>query len=176
MSKYLDGRNVYLAGPIHGVSDDGTTWRNYLTPILENTYKLQVVDPCKKTTCSGVVEVADDKKRFKQLINEEKWEEIKTEFYPIVRKDLRCVDKADFIIALYDPTIHSVGTIHEIIESAHQKKPILIKYDKAQLDKFNPWITCLIKPQWLFSEWEKMFKYLDKINDGIIETSHWGLD
>ena len=132
-------------------------------------------DPSKKTV-NGMCEVKDDKRRFKEYVKNEEWDTLKKEFYPIVRKDLRCVDKADFIIAFYNPCVHSIGTIHEIIEAAHQKKPILIKYEKSHLDHFNPWITCLVKSQWLFSSWNDMFTYLQKINRGDIETSHWGLE
>ena len=160
---------------MHAVDDDGIGWRDWITPILQEKYEVIVEDPSKKTV-SGVCEISDDKKRFKQLIKEERWEQIKEEFYPIVRKDLRCVDKSDFLIVVYNPTVHMFGTIHEIMEAAHQKKPILIKYEKSQLDYFNPWITCLVKPQWLFPTWEAMWFYLDKINKGLIETSHWGLE
>lgn len=161
---------------MHVPSDDGTGWRDWITPKLKDEFNLIVEDPAKKTINGGLCEVKDDKKRFKELAKREEWEELKDGFYPIVRKDLRCVDKADFIIVVYNPTIHMFGTIHEIIEAAHQKKPILIRYDRDHLDHFNPWLTCLVKPQWLFPTWDSMFEYLTKIDRGDIETSHWGLE
>ena len=161
---------------MHVPSDDGTGWRDWITPKLQTEFNLIVEDPAKKTVNGGLCEVKDDKKKFKEMAKREDWEQLKEGFYPIVRKDLRCVDKADFIIAVYDPTIASFGTIHEIIEAAHQKKPILVRYDREQLDHFNPWLTCLVKPQWLFPTWEKMFEYLSEIDSGVIETSHWGLE
>lgn len=170
---YLKDKSVYLAGPIHACLDDGVGWRDAITPKLKE-YGLQVEDPCKKTI-DGFGEVKDDKKLIKKLIKEEKWSEVKEKFYPIVRKDLRCIDKADFIIVYYSPLIPMFGTTAEVIESSHQKKPILVKYDRKELDDFNPWITCYLKSQWLFSEWDDMFKYLGKINSGNIETSHWTL-
>lgn len=172
---YLEYKSVYLAGPIHSCNDDGIGWRSWITPRLKKSFNLHVEDPSKKSV-NGVCEVADDKKRFRQLAFEENWKELKEQFYPIVRKDLRCVDKADFLIAVYDPSLHMFGTIHEIIEASHQKKPILVKYDRSHLKEFNPWITCLVKDNWLFAEWDDMFKYMEKINSGDIETSHWGLD
>lgn len=172
---YLNDRSVYLAGPIHAVDDDGVGWRDDITPLLKERFGVVVNDP-SKISANGKVEVADDKKRFKDLIKMEQWAQVKEEFYPIVRKDLRCVDKSDFLIVVYNPCIHMFGTLHELMEAAHQKKPILIKYDREHLDHFNPWLTCLIKPQWLFPTWKAMWMYLDKINKGIIETSHWGLE
>lgn len=175
MKEYLRNKVVYLAGPMHAVDDDGVGWRESITPTLVDRFNLDVKDP-SKISANGVVEVADDKKRFKELIKLEQWAQLKEEFYPIVRKDLRLVDKCDFLIAVYDPTIHMFGTIHETINGAGSKKPILIKYSREHLDVFNPWLTCLVKPQWLFPTWESMWLYLDKINSGIIETSHWGLE
>lgn len=175
MINYLSDRTVYLAGPMFAASDDGVGWRQVVTPTLQVQFNLHVEDPSKKTV-SGVGEIGTDKDNFKKLILSEKWVELKRDFYPIVRKDLRCVDRSDFLIVVYDPCVHMFGTIHEIVLASQQKKPILIKYEKKDLDSFNPWVTCLVKPQWLFSEWDDMFSYLYKINDGKIETSHWGLD
>ena len=170
---YLKDKTVYLAGPIHACKDDGIGWRDNITPKLQS-YGLLVDDPCKKTI-GGFGEVKQDKAYIKQLIKEEKWQEVKEKFYPIVRKDLRSVDKADFIVVAYDPSTSMFGTVHEIVQASHQKKPILVKYDRTTLEHFNPWIMCLIKSQWLFSEWNDMFRYLDKINTGDTETSHWTL-
>lgn len=172
---YLNNKIVYLAGPIHNISDNGSTWRDYITPMLKEKFNLVINDPTKMTA-NGLGEVGDDKQLMKNFIKNEQWEDLKKAFYPIVRKDLRCVDKADFIIVSYDPTIHTVGTIHEIVLASIIKKPILLKYDRNQLSQFNPWISCFLKPQWFFPTWDSLFEYLDKINLGDIETSHWGLE
>jgi len=172
---YLNGKTTYLAGAMHATSDDGVGWRDEITPKLKYLFNLNVEDPCKKTA-NGFGEVADDKKFMKELIKQEKWEEVREKFYPIVRKDLRCVDKCDFIVSVYDAKLPMFGTINEMVVASWQKKPILVKYSRQQLDVFNPWITCLVKPQWFFHEWDDMFAYLHKINSGVVETSHWGLE
>ena len=174
MSDYLKGKSVYLCGPLHSCKDDGVGWREQITPKL-NIYGLTVEDPTKKTA-NGVGEIGQDKARFQQLVMEKKFVEAKEAFWPIVRKDLRCVDKADFLIFNYDnPTIPTVGTWAEVICGSGQKKPILLKYDETQLDKFNIWVLTYIKSSCIFSEWNDMFSYLDKINDGHLDTSYWTL-
>lgn len=165
---YLNKKIAYLCGPIASVADDGTSWRNSITPILQNKYGIEVDDPCKKNM-HGVGEVGVDKKYFESLITDKKFGKLKDEFYKIVRKDLRSVDRSDILILNHDPLIPTVGTIHELVVASSQKKPILMKYEK----RMNPWIVTFLKENWIFESWEEMWGYLDKIDTGHLDTSHW---
>lgn len=171
--KFLKGKRVYLAGPMHAASDDGVVWRKEITPILKKRYGLVVSNPSKKQDINGLVETKDDKQYFKSLIKKKDFDTLKNDFYPIVRKDLKEVDRADIIVAYYDPGIHMFGTIHEMIVASNQKKPILVKFDDSKTDDINPWLFTLIKSNWAFSEWSDMFSYLDTINKGELDSSHW---
>jgi nucleoside 2-deoxyribosyltransferase len=171
--RYLKNKIVYLAGPIHAVADDGIGWRDIMTPKLQN-FGLIVDDPCKKTA-KGIGEVKEDKIKFNKLIEEEKWQEVKEAFYPVVRADLRSVDKADFLIAVYDPTIHICGTIHELVLADSQKKPILLWVDPKHKKKCNPWIFTFVKSTWIFTDWDVLLTYLSKVDRGIMDSSHWTL-
>jgi nucleoside 2-deoxyribosyltransferase len=170
---YLRDKQVYLCGAMFGYDDSGVAWRDMLTPHLKDM-GIDVVDPTK-TTANGVGEVEDDKKRFRDLILKEDWVQLKEEFWPIVRKDLRAVDKADFLICYYNPIIPTIGTIHELVVASQQKKPILLKYDREHLHKFNPWVSCLIKHQYFHNNWESLLEHLRTINDGVFDTSYWTL-
>jgi nucleoside 2-deoxyribosyltransferase len=174
MTNYLKDKKVYLAGPIHAVSDDGTGWRDYMTPKLKELFGLVVDDPCKKSA-TGFTEVKEDKKILKQLIADDKYQEVKEKFYPIVRKDLRSVDQADFLIAVYDPTIHMCGTIHELVVADQQKKPILLWINPDHSQDVNPWIFTFVKSTWIFRDWDKMIAYLKNVDNGIMDSSHWTL-
>ena len=90
---YLKDKLTYLAGPIAMISDnDAIKWRDNITPILQNKYSIIVQDPCKKTiTDAG--ELGDDKLHFKKLIKDKKYEQVKHEFYKIIRADLKAVKK-----------------------------------------------------------------------------------
>jgi hypothetical protein len=63
--------------------------------------------------------------------------------------------------------------MHEVIVAIGQKKPVLVKCDESLIDDFNPWLLTLIKPQWLFTSWEAMWKYLKQIDNGNIDSSWW---
>lgn len=170
---YLSEKTVYLCGSMHAVADDGVKWREYITPILNKRFGILVSDPSKRISFFNRIETKDDKQYFKNLIKEKEFVKLKDEFYPIVRKDLKEVDRADFLIVHYDPGLHIFGTIHEMIIASNEKKPILVKYDEEKLDDINPWLFTLIKANWAFSRWEDMFLYLDEINRNNLDTSHW---
>lgn len=170
---YLKGKSVYLCGAMHYLNDSGIDWRDFLAPKLES-FGISIVDPTK-TTANGVGEVGDDKKLFRELILKEDWENLKEAFWPIVRKDLRAVDKADFIICYYDPRIPTIGTIHELVVASMQKKPIFLKYDTEGLQKFNPWLSVFIKTQYFHNSWDSMLTHLDVIDKGNFDTSYWTL-
>ncbi len=170
---YLKDKSVYLCGPLHACSNDGKDWRQLITPKL-STYGIKVEDPTKRTI-NGVGEVGADKALFQKLIREKNFAEAKERFWPLCRADLRSVDKADFLILNYIPTQPTIGTWNEVTCAVSQKKPILMKYDESQLDKFNVWVLTFIKDGCIFSTWEEMFLYLDKVNNGEFNTSYWTL-
>lgn len=174
MNDYLKNKCVYLAGPMFACDDDGVGWRDQITPKLIKDYGLVVEDPTKKTA-DGLGEVGDDKVFFKKLLLKKQFRIVREKFWPIVRKDLRCVDKADFLVLVYDPNVHMFGTIHEWVAAHSQKKPVLMKYNEDHLDKFNVWATTLVKPEWMFTEWSDMFEYLDLVREGIIDRKYWTL-
>lgn len=173
---YLHGKSVYLCGPISFVDDDGVKWREHISPKLE-AFGIKIEDPTKKTVF-GVGEIKDDKDYFKKLIKERKFKECKEKFWPIVRKDLRSVDLADFLIVNFLPKIPTVGTIHEIIVASHmEKKPVLLHVSEKELDNLNPWILTFVKPQWIFTNWIDMINYLTSLDKTgpKMDSSHWTL-
>jgi hypothetical protein len=170
---FLENKTCYLCGGMHQATDNGTNWRNYVETILQKDFKVNSLNPAKIVSSQNVSEIGDDKKRFKQIILEENWELLKKEFWPIVHKDLRCVDKSDFLICYYDSTSHLVGTIHELVIASLQKKPILLKYNPEHLSSFNPWISIFIKKDNFFNNWKSLFDYLHKVNNGQYNSSHW---
>jgi hypothetical protein len=171
---YLDKKTAYLCGPIKAASDldSNKSWRNSITPILESKYGIKVEDPCK-ITLGGRGEIGNDKEYFKSLIKTKKFDQLKDEFYKIVRKDLKCVDRADMLIIYHDPNVPTVGTIHELVNASLAKKPILLKYDPEHLENLNPWIFTFIKSNWIFDSWDAMYEYMDMIDSGKLDSSHW---
>ena len=170
---YLKNKKCYLCGSILMAKDDGVQWREMVTNKL-NKFGVEVLNPCKKVLNGK--EIGDDKARFKKIILNEKWGEIKKEFWPVVRTDLRFVDHSDFLIFNYDAKSPTIGSVHELVVANFEKKIILLKYNKKDLKFFNPWICTFIKEHNFFSDWNKMFEYLEGINNGKFDTSLWVLN
>lgn len=168
---YLKGKTVYLCGAMAAVADDGKQWREYVTTLLKQR-GVQVLDPTrKKSRCAS--EIDENKELFRKLIKEEKFEELSDVFAPVARWDLRSVDKADFLVVNYDSTVHTFGTIDEIVIANLERKPILVRYDPAQLDTLNPWITVRVKPKHMFSSWKTLFEHLDVVDSGKFDKDLW---
>jgi nucleoside 2-deoxyribosyltransferase len=170
--QYLKDKTVYLCGSIFSKKDSGIKWRNQIIPKLESL-NIQVLNPCDKTSVQEIDEIGTDKQKFRNIIRKENWKDLKEAFWPIVRYDLRCIDKCDFIIFNYDPNIPMVGSVHELVVANMEKKVILLKYNKKDLNKFNPWIATFIKKEHFFSNWDHMFQYLQKVDNGEFDTSYW---
>ena len=167
---YLKDKSVYLCGAINVTleKDYGVGWRDSISSALES-FGVIVLNPCK----DGAGDSEQDQIHFKALIKDRKFDQLKKEFYRVIRKDLKAVDKSDFLIFYHNPIIPTIGSIHEVINANIQKKPILVLCDEEYIDRLNPWLLTLIKPQWLFTNRMDMFKYLTSIDSGNIDTSHW---
>lgn len=170
---YLNGKSVYLAGPIHDVSDDGKGWRKNISSKLKE-FGIIVEDPTHKSI-NGTGEVGDDKTLFKKLAKERKFEELKDKFWPVVRKDLRNIDKVDFIIAVYSPKVKMLGTIHELVIAQNQRKPILLFCKDEEVEEINPWILTFIKKGCFFTDWEKIIEHLREVDKGNFDYNYWTL-
>jgi hypothetical protein len=168
---YLNKKTVYLAGSIHHNNDCGVSWREEITPKLKQ-FGLEVIDPCKQTL-NGLGEVGQDKEFFKNMILEKDFKKVKDAFFPILKKDLRCVDISHFIIVNYTPSIRHIGTIHELVLANIEKKPILLYYPPEEIADFNPWMACLVKEQHIFDNWDTMLEYIKQVDLGNFDTSLW---
>jgi hypothetical protein len=171
---YLNGKAVYLCGAMSAYKDSGMAWREWIKPILVDRFELKVHDPTRKQVAAAI-EIGENKEHFRELIMDEKWQELKDAFALVCRYDLRAVDLSDFLIVDYDSACHTVGTIHELVVASSQKKPILVKYKKEQLNTFNPWMSVLICPEHFFSEWDDLFAYLDRVNKGEVNSDYWSI-
>ena len=168
---YLNGKTVYLCGSIADSKDDGVGWRDAVTPILSK-FGVIVDDPTKKTI-NG--EVGSDKAHFKKLMESGDFERVKKEFFPIVRRDLRSVDKCDFVIFFYDTKAKLVGSIHELLVAHWQRKPILMFVPPQEVKDMNPWILTFIKNGCTFTNWYEMGTYLKDVDNNVFNTSYWSL-
>lgn len=164
----LKNQRVYLAGAMDRVADRGSTWRDNITPFLENL-GVVVFNPIKKPTDIGT-EDADSHVTKTKLKAQRRFDELSAMMKTIRAVDLRLVDISDFLVVNLDLEVHPCGTYEEIFEANRSKKPILIHVEQGK-DHTPDWLFGAIPHQMFFSNWEDIKNYLLHINnDENIDT------
>jgi len=169
----LSNGRCYLAGPMDRVSEeDAIGWRNYVTEELKS-YNVTVYDPTKKPT--DFAPEIGLKEHRQELIREKKYDQLSKLMKPIVRYDLRLVDRCDFVIVYIDTEVHLAGTYHEVVIALSQRKPVLAVIKQGKNNCPYWWFGCL-KHETIFSSFQDLFKYLEEINTkDLSEDKLWKL-
>jgi len=164
----LKNQRVYLAGAMDRVPDRGSTWRDNITPFLQDL-GVVVFNPIKKPSVIGMEDAATHELKAK-LKNQERYEGLSQVMKVIRSVDLRLVDISDFLIVNLDLDIHPCGTYEEIFSANRCKKPILIHVEQGKINAPD-WIFGAIPHQMIFSSWDDLKNYLKHIdNDENIES------
>jgi nucleoside 2-deoxyribosyltransferase len=168
MINRLKNQRVYLAGAMDRVADRGATWRDSITPFLDEMGVI-VFNPITKPTSAGM-EDKDSHAIKTKLKQAERYDEL-TDVMKIIRRvDLRLVDISDFLVVNLDLDIHPCGTYEEIFTANRSKKPIIVHMEQGK-NKAPDWIFGTIPHQMIFSQWEDLKSYLRHIDqDENIET------
>jgi nucleoside 2-deoxyribosyltransferase len=161
MINRLKNQRVYLAGAMDRVADRGATWRDNITPFLEEM-GVVVFNPITKPTTTGL-EDHDSHVVKTKLKQKERYDELSEMMKVIRRVDLRLVDISDFLIVNLNLDIHPCGTYEEIFWANRQKKPIIIHMEQGKIQAPD-WLFGTIPHQTIFSSWEDIKDYLNHIN------------
>lgn len=135
---FLRGARVYLSGPMDFVASRADEkqfgWRTRVGEFLRS-FGATVFDPWEKPAVRGLhqygledVHTIDARERWTFAPGEagdEARAQCAEEFWQTLHIDLRMVDTSDFTIAYVPTNIYSVGTVHEIVLSRLQWKPVL---------------------------------------------------
>ncbi len=135
---FLRGARVYLSGPMDFVASRADEkkygWRNRVGDFLRS-FGGVVFDPWFKPSVRGLHEYGledvntidtRDAWTFEQgQHSDETRARCAEKFWETLHIDLRMVDTSDFTIAYVPTNIYSVGTVHEIVLSRQQLKPVL---------------------------------------------------
>lgn len=157
----LKNQRVYLAGAMDRVPDRGATWRDNITPFLENL-EIVVFNPISKPTDVGLED--KDTHQIKTKLKEmHRYDELSSMMKTIRAVDLRLVDMSDFLIVNLDLDTHPCGTLEEIFWANRQKKPIIVHMVQGK-DKTPDWLFGTIPHQMIFSTWDEIKNYLNHIN------------
>lgn len=142
----LQATRVYLSGPMDFVGsrtiEKYLGWRAVMTPILK-ALNIRVLDPWNKPNIRGHKDygqegLVNDREAYSTdfWTNNATRARFEKDFWETVHIDLRMVDIADFVIAFCPTNIYSVGTVHEIIVSRMQHKPVLLVSPPVTYDLF----------------------------------------
>jgi nucleoside 2-deoxyribosyltransferase len=174
MSDRLSNLRCYLAGPIDYAEDDGVGWRKEISKwLLERN--VVVLDPCdKKISNAKYSEIDEEKVKMFDLKNTGRYYELTRRMKEIVHMDLRMVDVSDFIIVYLNPAITMFGTIHELINSIHQRKPTLVVIEGGRSNASN-WLFGIMDYNFMFDDFESLTTFLGQIDNNTIDAdlSRW---
>lgn len=168
----LRNQRVYLAGAMDRVPDRGATWRDNITPFLDNL-GVTVFNPISKPTDIGM-EDQDSHTIKTKLKKQHRYDELSHMMKTIRAVDLRLVDISDFLIVNLDLQVHPCGTYEEIFDANRSKKPILIHIEQGK-DSTPDWLFGSIPHEMFFSNWDDIKKYLIHINEdeNITTYNRW---
>lgn len=158
----LKNQRVYLAGAMDRVADRGATWRDNITPFL-NEIGIVVFNPIIKPTDIGLEDQDSHTIKIK-LKQQHRYDELSSMMKTIRSVDLRLVDISDFLIVNLDLNVHPCGTLEEIFLANRQKKPIIIHMVQGK-DQTPDWLFGTIPHQMIFSNWDDIKSYLIHINN-----------
>jgi nucleoside 2-deoxyribosyltransferase len=167
--KRLKNQRAYLAGAMDRVPDRGATWRENITPFLEDL-GIIVFNPISKPTDIGLED--KDTHTIKTKLKEmQRYDELTAMMKTIRAVDLRLVDMSDFLIVNLDLNVHPCGTLEEIFWANRQKKPIIIHMVQGK-SQTPDWLFGTIPHQMIFSTWEEIKSYLTHMNNSENIDTH----
>jgi len=171
MAKSIKLFYTYLAGPIEFDKDTGgAKWRDAITPALDEA-GIYVQDPCRTEPLVTSMSVIEAQDKFNSWITSGHYKKFDEQFEHIVKKDLRMVNRSDFIIVHLFPDISTTGTIHEMAEAWRQNKPIYLIWSDAK-SKLSKWALYLVINSGgrLFDNKKQLVEYLTVRYDKNIQS------
>ena len=171
MQNILNNTTYYAAGNLEN-TEDAENWRDSLAKELA-IFGIKCLDPTKKMFRGQVQESEETRQLLKKWRREGRFDLISPFMKEIIRKDLRAVDISTFVVVKLEPSRPSFGTIHELVISSQQKKPILILInDRKQMPL---WLTGLLDMNFVFETQEELINYLKRVNSGEekIDQKYW---
>lgn len=158
---------VYLGGNLENCSDVHD-WRKQVSKELSKMGIISL-DPTEPLFLNQVHETDADRERLKVQREEEKFDELYDYMRQIVRKDARCIDLVDWTIFCLEVEKPTFGTIHEMVLSLQQRKPILLLLKNRK--KMPLWFSGLIPKKYLFETIEELIEYVKGINEQKIKIN-----
>lgn len=159
----LQDMRIYLSGACECAPETGADWRKEVTPPLV-ALGLTVFDPVHSDiTLPCGISKQEEFIYVKKLREEGNYSELEKIMKEITHMDCRMCDCADILLVYLDSTIQTTGTIHEIIISVMQKKPIYVACKQGK--KHIPlWLFGIIPHTYMFETLTEAVQELTKIS------------
>lgn len=163
--RHLEGKRVYLSGPIEFGS--GPNWRVEPSKVLVEEFKVDLFDPFN-----------DPKQQWAAALKEARarcdYQEMERIANNFVRKDLTLVDSSDFLVAYLPRGVPTTGTVHEIIVKSSSKKPVLLVCLEGK--QYVPfWYWGFVPHTQMFGTWDDLWNYLREV-DADLHTDNYRWD
>lgn len=154
----LRGSRCYLSGPIEFEDGMEKNWREEPKQVLRTKFGIDVFDPYAdpKQQWAPALREARDRKDFETMAR------IARDF---VKKDLKKVDRSDFLVAYLPKGLATTGTHHEIINSVNMKDPTLLVCPQGK-EHVPLWYYGFIPHEFMFGNWEDLYAYLEEVDKG----------
>lgn len=164
---FLYNTRVYLGGQIENLSDF-IGWREDITNKLE-PLSVICLDPTKDMFIRSFREDKAVHEHMKQLQASGKYDELQEIMKRVVSKDLRAIDICDFAIFRIDVDKPTYGTVHEYVNCAADRKPILLWVNDKK--RVPMWLLRFVELDNIFDSEESLLKYIYDINSGKAEMN-----
>jgi nucleoside 2-deoxyribosyltransferase len=153
MRKYT----TYLIGAMEHVADGGCGWRDKLTKKLEGL-PLNIISPTSNEEAKIGMDVHQAKKTAYGWKRSGNWEDFDKMFDTIIKIDLECVRKSDFLILYINPEEKVGGTVSELTLAWQLKIPVYCYLDGRKSD-MNSWVLRLItRYGQIFKTWDALIE------------------
>ena len=167
--KKLKGLRCYLAGPIDHAEDDGVGWRTEAEKWFKKK-KVYVFNPCNKPiSYQKYKEIDEEKGKMMALKSTGRVFELSERMKESVNVDLRRVDISEFVVVYLNPKVGMFGTIHELINSLHQRKPTLVVIEGGRTKAPN-WLFGIMDFNFMFDDFDSLYNFLEHIDNETIEA------
>lgn len=159
----LKGMTTYLCGSIDRAPDSGMTWRDNITPFLQEM-GVVVFNPLKKPIDLGQEDLASRQER-KQHKREGNFKRVAEMVKPIRTADLRMVDLSHFIIVHLNLNESPTGTYEELFWANRMKRPIILHCEQGK-NNVPDWLFGCFPHEMMFSTWDEVRDYITKVDSG----------
>jgi nucleoside 2-deoxyribosyltransferase len=170
MVNKLKNSMVYVAGNIE-YTENAVDWREYVKNDL-NKIGVKVLSPLNFTFIDHIKEGPDTKKYLADWRHIGEYDDISRHMKRVVQKDLRLIDKSDFVIFNLEITKPTFGTIHELIVALSQKKPVFLIVKKSECPF---WLFGIISHHSMYDTIDEALDSIHKINSGeiLMDENKW---